>query len=139
MRSAVTRIDLNQPVPLVSYGEPCVYHRLAVQALQSAGLDWLDVFTGPSVNTLSGAVNAGLGVMAITRRRAHTVGMTVWENPPLPKLSNLYSGIYIREGGARAIYEQLADEIAAVLHDSPDDAAKSSAGTAAARKANTAA
>jgi len=139
VHSAATRVDLNRPVPLVSYGELCVYHRLAVQALQSAGLDWEDVFTGPSVNTLSGAVNAGLGVMAITRRRANTVGMTVWENPPLPKLPDLYSGIYIREGGARAIYEQLADEIDAVLHDSPEDAAKSLAGAAAARKSNTAA
>ena len=139
VRSAATRIDRNQPVPLVSYGELCVYHRLAVQALQAAGLDWIDVFTGPSINTLSSAVNAGLGVMAITRRRARTVGATVWENPPLPKLPDLYSGIYIREGGAHSIYEQLANEIAAVLHDAPDDAAKSPAVAAAARQANSAA
>ena len=123
VRSAATRIDRDRPVPLVSYGEPCVYHRLAVQALQSAGLDWEDVFTGPSIDSLSGAVNAGLGVMAITRRRAQTVGMTVWEDPPLPKLPELYSGIYIREGGARAIYEQLADEIAAVFYNSPGERA----------------
>ncbi len=139
VRSAATRLDRNQPVPLVSYGEPCVYHRLAAQALQSAGLDWVDVFTGPSINTLIGAVNAGLGVMAITRRRAQTVGMTVWANPPLPKLPDLYSGISIREGGARAVYEQLADEIDAVFHNLPGGAAKSFAGAAAARKANSAA
>jgi DNA-binding transcriptional LysR family regulator len=139
VHSAATRVDRNRPVPLVSHGELCVYHRLAVQALQSAGLVWEDVFTGPSVNTLSSAVNAGLGVMAVTRSRANAVGLTVWEDAPLPKLPDLYSGIYIREGGAHAIYEQLADEIAAVIFNSPEDAAKSLAGAAAARKANTAA
>ena len=56
VHSAATRIDRDRPVPLVSYGELCVYHRLAVQALQSVGLDWEDVFTGPSITSLSGAV-----------------------------------------------------------------------------------
>lgn len=81
VHSPATRIDRDRPVPLVSYGDLCVYHRLAVQALQSVGFDWEDVFTGPSIASLSGAVNAGLGVMAITRRRAAKVGMLVWEPP----------------------------------------------------------
>jgi DNA-binding transcriptional LysR family regulator len=117
VRSPASRIDRDRPIPLVSYGEQCVYHRLAVQALQSAGLDWEDVFTGPSSASLRNAVVAGLGVMAITRRRAAKLGMQVWEDAPLPKLPDLYSGIYVREGGGRAIYEELADEIAAVFYD----------------------
>jgi hypothetical protein len=121
VHSPTTRIDRDRPVPLVSYGELCVYHRLAVRALQSTGLDWEDVFTGPSVTSLGGTVNTGLGVMAITRRRTAKVGMLVWENPPLLKLPDLYSGIYVREGGARAVYEQLADDIAAVF-DEPQKA-----------------
>jgi DNA-binding transcriptional LysR family regulator len=133
VHSAATRIESDRPVPLVSYGELCVYHRLAVQVLQSAGLHWEDVFTGPSVSSLRSAVDAGLGVMAITRRRAAKAGMLVWENSPLPKLPDLYSGIYVREGGARAVYEQLADDIAAVFYDPVESA------PAPARKANTAA
>jgi DNA-binding transcriptional LysR family regulator len=139
VHSPATRIDHDRPVPLVSYGELCVYHRLAVQALQSVGFDWEDVFTGPSVASLSGAVNAGLGVMAITRRRAAKVGMLVWETPPLPKLPDLYSGIYVREGGARAIYEQLADDIAAVFYEPAESLPELGAATAATRKANAAA
>ncbi len=115
-------IDPDRPVPLVSYGELCVYHRLAVTALKSAGFDWEDVFTGPSFASLSGAVSAGLGVMAITRRRATGAGMMVWEDAPLPKLPDLYSGIYIREGGARIIYEQLADDICAAVYEPADSA-----------------
>ena len=116
-RGVTTRLDPHRPVPLVTYGEPCVYHRLAVTALKSAGLDWEDVFTGPSMSSLDGAIAAGLGVMAVTRRRANDIGLLIWEDAPLPKLPDLYSGIYLREGGARAAYEQLADDIAAVLFE----------------------
>jgi DNA-binding transcriptional LysR family regulator len=104
--------DLSRPVPLVSHGERSVYHRVAVTALKTAGLEWEDVFTGPSLNSLNAAVAAGLGVMAVTRRRANDVGMIIWDDAPLPKLPDIYSGIYIREGGVRAAYEQLADAIA---------------------------
>jgi DNA-binding transcriptional LysR family regulator len=139
VHSAATRIDPDRPVPLVSYGESCVYHRLAVTALKSAGFDWEDVFTGPSFASLSNAVAAGLGVMAITRRRAVGAGMTVWEDAPLPKLPELYSGIYVREGGARIIYEQLADDIAAAVFEPAESAPQLRASIATARKANSAA
>jgi DNA-binding transcriptional LysR family regulator len=116
VRGSTTRFEPSRPVPLVTYGEPSVYHRLAVKALRSAGLEWDNVFTGPSLNSVTNAVVAGLGVMAITRRRAITLGMTIWEDAPLPKLPDLYSGVYVREGGTNTIYEQLADEIATVIH-----------------------
>jgi DNA-binding transcriptional LysR family regulator len=112
VRGENTLIDLKGPVPLVSHGEPSIYHRVAVQALRSAGLDWQDVFTGPSMTSLSSAVAAGLGVMAVTRRRAEAIGLPVWEDAPLPKLRDLFCGVYVRECGARSTYEQLADEIA---------------------------
>jgi DNA-binding transcriptional LysR family regulator len=115
-----TRIDPNRPVPLVSYGEASVYHQLAVSALRAAGRDWEDVFIGPSMTSVSNALNAGLGVMPITRRRAIKANINIWVNAPLPKLPDLYSGVFIREGGPRVIYEQLADEIAAVVLDPAD-------------------
>jgi DNA-binding transcriptional LysR family regulator len=115
-RGLATRLNPDRPVPLVTYGEPCVYHRLAATVLKSAGLDWEDVFTGPSTASLDGAIAAGLGVMAVTRRRARDAGLMIWDDAPLPKLPDLYSGIYLREGGARPAYEKLADEIAAVIH-----------------------
>ena len=77
--------------------------------------------------------------MAITRRRAAKAGMLVWENPPLPKLPDLYSGIYVREGGARAVYEQLADDIAAMFYDPVAVPPELLPSGATVRKANTAA
>jgi DNA-binding transcriptional LysR family regulator len=139
VRGAVTRIDPDRPVPLVSYGESCVYHRLAVAALRSAGIDWEDVFIGPSFASLRSAVSAGLGAMAITRRRATDAGMTVWDDALLPKLPDLYSGIYVREGGTRVIYEQLADDIAAAIFEPGKSAKKLPPNVPVVRKANSAA
>jgi DNA-binding transcriptional LysR family regulator len=115
VRGATSVLDPSQPVPLVSFGENCIYTRLATRVLKGVGLDCETVFTGPSMASLDRAVKAGLGVMAITRERANYFGMNVWDDAPLPKLPELYTGIYVREGGARATYEQLADEFATVL------------------------
>jgi DNA-binding transcriptional LysR family regulator len=134
-----SRLDPSRPVPLVSYGEPSIYHRVAVQALRSAGLEWEDVFTGPSIQSLGNAIAAGLGVMAITRMRANEIGLTIWEDAPLPKLPDVYSGIYLREGVNCAAYEQLADEIATVIYKPVESPTKVVATLAAARAANTAA
>lgn len=119
LRGPGARLDPDRPVPLVSNGEPCIHHRVAMKALKAAGLEWEVVFTGSSLTSLNGAVAAGLGVQAVTRRRAASSGCEVWEDAPLPKLPELYRAIYIREGGARVAYEQLADEIANELRRDP--------------------
>jgi DNA-binding transcriptional LysR family regulator len=116
VRGAETKLDLNRPVPLISYGEGSAYHRIATTALKAAGMNWEDVFTAPNMTTLNRAVAAGLGVMPLTRMRAHDFGLRIWEDATLPKLPGLYGGVYLREGGARAAYEQLADEIAEVIN-----------------------
>lgn len=113
-----TRMKSGGLVPLVSYGEACVYHRLAVRTLRAAGLEWEDVFTAPNMHSMRVAVAAGLGVMPLTRRRAMSASMSIWEDAPLPKLPELYSGVYVREGGERRVYEELADEIAALIYRS---------------------
>ena len=116
VRGLATEIDPDGPVPLVSYGDPCVYHQVAVHVLKKAGLDWEDVFTGPSMMSLTNAVVAGLGVMPMIRRRASDLGLIAWDNGPLPKMPDLHGGIYVREGGASAVYEELADEIVESLY-----------------------
>ncbi|HZQ13924.1 MAG TPA: LysR family transcriptional regulator [Pseudolabrys sp.] len=125
-RGATTAYDPNRPVPLVTYGEGCVYHHLATETLTKARLDWEAVFTGASIMSLANAVTAGLGIMAMIRRPAIEFGMIPWDDAPLPKLASLHSGIYIREGGARAAYEQLADEIFEMIN--PQAAARPATG-----------
>lgn len=133
------RLDLQRPIPLVSYGEPSVYYRLAMKTLRAAGIDYEHVFMGPSMHSLANAVQAGLGIMPFTRRRARAVGLTIWEDAPLPKPGSLYSGIFVRESGAREIYDQLADEMAAVIHGPTDIQARIYAGATPFGKASSAA
>ena len=57
----VPELEPGRPVPLVSCGEPCVYHRHAVKTLRAAGLDYEQVFLGPTMRSLGNAVAAGMG------------------------------------------------------------------------------
>ena len=61
------------------------------------------------------AVAAGFGVMALPRSRADIPGVTIWENAPLPKLPDIFCGIYVRGGVDVEEREQIADAIAAAL------------------------
>jgi DNA-binding transcriptional LysR family regulator len=109
-------LDPSRPIPLLSYGEGCTYHRAATQALRAAGMNWDDVLTAPSMHSLRRAASVGLGVMAITRRRALTAGLWIIDEPPLPKLPQLYSSVHVRKGGEQAVHEDLADELTALIH-----------------------
>jgi DNA-binding transcriptional LysR family regulator len=123
VRGVNTRLDLTQPIPLISYGEKSLNRQLCANALKKVGLEWEEVFVGPSLLSLSGAVASGLGVMALARRRAMQFGLLgwngeslVWDDTPLPDLDSVFCGIYVREGAGRELIEQLADLIAEVLH-----------------------
>lgn len=123
VRGEETIIDLSRPIPLVSYGDKSLNRQLAAAALKKAGLEWEEVFVGPSLLSLSGAVASGLGVMALARRRAVQFGLLgwngaslVWDDTSLPELDSIYCGIYVREGAGHDMLEHLADLIAQVLH-----------------------
>jgi DNA-binding transcriptional LysR family regulator len=103
-------------IPLVSFGEDCAFHRIAVDALQKGERPYDVVYVSSSTTGLAAAIGAGLGVMALARSRTGVPGLTVWENAPLPKLSDLSCGVFIRDDGDLAALEQLADAIAEALH-----------------------
>ena len=109
VHSAATRLDPDGPVPLVSNGGDSACHRIAVAALHGAGLDCNFVFTSHSLVSLVAAVAAGFGVMVVPRGRAIRNNLSVWEDAPLPKLSNVHLAIFVRDGGERTVIEELAD------------------------------
>jgi DNA-binding transcriptional LysR family regulator len=110
-----TRIDPGGSVPLVSYGEECLFTRCAMAVLSEAGRECELAFVGSSLLGLGAAVAAGFGVMALPRGRADIPGITVWEDAPLPKLPDIFCGIYVRGGVDVEEREQIADTIAAAL------------------------
>jgi DNA-binding transcriptional LysR family regulator len=129
VHATATRIDPNHPVPLVSYGEECLFTRAAMEVLNQAGRACELAFIGSSVLGLAAAVAAGFGVMALPRGRANLPGITVWNDPPLPQLPDIFCGIYVRNGTDAEEREQIADMIAAALR--PDGAPQPMSSSAA--------
>lgn len=130
VRGVNTRIDLSEPIPLVSYGDTCACHRLALMALSEAGLDHDLVFVGSSFMSLAAAVAAGMGVMPYPRNRSLGDNLSIWDSGPLPPIHDVSCAIYLRDGGDQALLEQVADTLADALrpglsaghrfeHDSP--------------------
>jgi DNA-binding transcriptional LysR family regulator len=124
VRSPSTQLDSARPVPLVSYGEECLFTRNAMAALNDAGRDCELAFIGSSLLGLGAAVAAGFGIMALPRGRTEIPGITVWEDAPLPKLPDIFCGIYVRTGVDVEEREQIAETLAAALRpDAPAEAA----------------
>ncbi len=115
VRADATQIDPDRPVPLVSYGEECLFTRNAMAALSQTGRECELAFVGSSLLGLGAAVAAGFGVMALPRCRADIPGITVWEDAPLPKLPDIFCGVYVRDGIDVEEREQVAETIAAAL------------------------
>ncbi|MDE1182372.1 LysR substrate-binding domain-containing protein [Paraburkholderia sp.] len=60
-----TRQD-GEPLPLIAFDRPCLFHGAAVAALDRAGIPWRMAFTSPSLSGLWAAAAAGLGVTVRT-------------------------------------------------------------------------
>jgi DNA-binding transcriptional LysR family regulator len=120
IRGSTTRIDSTEPVPLVSYGGDCLFARSAMTALSQAGRESELSFVGSSLLGLGAAVAAGFGVMALPRSCAGIPGIEIWEDAPLPKLPDIFCGLYVRTGADPEDREQIADAVAAALR--PDGA-----------------
>src|SRR5690606_32900719 len=57
-----------RPLPLVTFGEACVYRVAATAALDAAGLPWFPVLECPSLAGVQAAIRAGIGVGVLARR-----------------------------------------------------------------------
>ena len=89
--------------------------RNAMLALSQAGRDSELMFIGSSLLGLGAAVAAGFGVMVLPRSRAEIPGVAIWEDGPLPKLPDIFCGVYVRDGTEQEEREQIAETLAAAL------------------------
>ncbi|MGV3633845.1 MAG: LysR family transcriptional regulator [Pseudorhodoplanes sp.] len=115
VRSPSFTLEPGAPVPLVTLGEGWALHRSAVAALSRAQCGFEVVFIGQSKAAIVEAVRAGMGVAAVSARRADIPGVVVWEDAPLPPIAPLYFGIYMSESADRELLEGLADTIYEVI------------------------
>ncbi len=115
VRGATLRLESAGVVPLASYGEECPFTRSMVAALNSINRDGELVFMGSSIAGLGAAVASGIGISALPRNCANILGVTIWEDAPLPKLPEFFCGIYVRAGGESEDRDHLADTLATAL------------------------
>ena len=107
--------DGGGPVPLIAYPEGCTYRKRMIDALERSGRAWRVVYTSPSLAGLTAAVQAGLGVTALSERTAppalkrRTAG--------LPPLADVSIGIYVGEGLSDAAVRLVNFMIAALDHE----------------------
>jgi len=114
VRGKSLTLDPDAPVPLVSYKDVCVCHRVGVAILEKAGRRAELVFRATNAEALRSAVAAGLGVMAVPRRRV-PAELDVWDDGTLPALPQVFCGIFVRKGADSEALDQLADHLAQTL------------------------
>jgi DNA-binding transcriptional LysR family regulator len=82
--------DDDEPLPLVAFDRPCVFHSAATAALDRAEIKWRVAFTSPSLAGLWAAAAAGLGVTVRTRYGLPSTVRALSEGetglPPLPTI-----------------------------------------------------
>lgn len=115
VRGPMLKLDLSEPVPLVSFGDESFYYNTAVDVLGQAGYQSTLVFSGSGLIGLAAVVSAGMGVAVLSRHRFASSQPTLFEDTTLPELPRVSCSIYVRGSGRRETVEQLADTIAAAL------------------------
>lgn len=120
-RSDATKIDPDAPVPMLAFSEECMCYRAGVNALKQASRESRLILTATTVLSLAAGVDAGLGVLVMTRSRIRLTQLTLWDDGPLPALPEINVGIYVREGADTKPLMELADDLAPLLRPKPDD------------------
>ncbi|GMG83136.1 LysR substrate-binding domain-containing protein [Paralimibaculum aggregatum] len=100
---------LAEPVPLVLMQPPCSFRRVALEALDRAGLGWRVGTEANAIQAVRSAVQAQLGVSAVARSAA--AGMRIL-GAPLPALPETAMVAYRGPGG-----HPLTDRFIAFLKD----------------------
>nr|WP_314075519.1 LysR family transcriptional regulator [uncultured Roseococcus sp.] len=104
-----------EPLRLATQAEPCGVRRMAVSALDEAGIAWTEVFVGGGVATIGAAVSAGVAVAALGRRVAPADAVDLGPRLGLPSLPSLDVVIHssLTDPRARASLRALAAAIRA--------------------------
>ena len=101
--------DANEPLPLIAFDRPCVFHSAATAALDRAGIKWRVAFTSPSLAGLWAAAAAGLGVTVRTCYRLPSTVRALDESEcGLPSLPSIPLALHRASAGGSAPVERLA-------------------------------
>ncbi|AQH01678.1 LysR family transcriptional regulator [Burkholderia sp. KK1] len=110
--------DADEPLPLIAFDRPCLFHSAAAAALDRAGIKWRVAFTSPSLSGLWAAAAAGLGV---TVRTSYGLPSTVRaidaSECGLPTLPSIPLALHRAAGNASPPVERLASLVVASVRE----------------------
>ncbi|HEY1908873.1 MAG TPA: LysR substrate-binding domain-containing protein [Myxococcaceae bacterium] len=108
------RWDPGTPLPLVVFEPPCIFRRMALEALDRSGIAWRVAFSSPSLSGLWAAVSAGLGVTVRTQL-ATPPRVVPLRSSRLPALAPLAFGVEVAGEPASRSVEELRAVLAEIL------------------------
>lgn len=107
--------DHAKPVPLILVDGPSLFHRLAREALDAAGIRWSPTYTTSSLIGIKAALRAGLGV---TARGIEVVGAdlrALGENDGFPRLPEVAYHLFVRKNVVSPMTRQVFEMLKANL------------------------
>jgi DNA-binding transcriptional LysR family regulator len=114
--SPALRADPSAPIPLVTYGEDCILHRVAIGALNAVQREHVLVYVGPSIYGIASATAGATGFSVLPRGRVGDFpNLVIHEEEGLPRLPAINCGVYLRDGTGSDLREQFADLVADIL------------------------
>ncbi|SEC70194.1 transcriptional regulator, LysR family [Burkholderia sp. WP9] len=96
--------DARAPLPVVAFGDACLWQQQVLTALRRAGIAWRIVCTSTSLPAVQSAVEAGLGVSVLLDGNIRSESMRVLGHAEgLPDAPTADFGLFMREvSGAQA-------------------------------------
>lgn len=104
------------PLPLVLAPEGCIYRKRAKSVLQTAGIEFRNVFTIPDLNGIQSALEAGLGITPLSRSSVPWSLRVLRDSPALPKLGEISIGLHFKNRRPSEAAMRLAEHLQSGLN-----------------------
>ncbi|MFC6632759.1 LysR family transcriptional regulator [Microbulbifer taiwanensis] len=108
--------QLLKPLPLVLAPEGCIYRKRAEAVLGNAGIESRNVFTIPDLNGIQSALEAGLGITALTRSTVPESLRILRNSRQLPKLGEICIGLHFKSRRPSEAAIRLAEHLQSGLN-----------------------
>ena len=108
--------DPAKPIPLVMADGPSIFSRVGCEALDAAGIAWINRHTCTSLVGIRAALRAGLGVTARGVEQLDPGLRVLGTGDGMPRLPDLLYHLYIRSHVVNPITRQVFENLKARMH-----------------------
>ncbi|MFZ5936828.1 LysR substrate-binding domain-containing protein [Pseudomonas sp. HS6-2] len=95
-----------EPLPLVLVDEPSLYRKLALDALEQAGIAWRQAYLASNLIGVKAAVRAGLGITARSQEMVGPDMRVLGQSDGLPALSDVTYHLWVRANTTNPLVRQ---------------------------------